>query len=1653
MHRRPNRTSNPSPYPLKSPHFLPVQNGPLQQPEPSTGVAAVTVPTNPATIPAQLGPTNPAPLPSSTSPAGGVPFPSSLLSQEDFPTSKTVSPVLGSKVYDSVVKSPRGSNSDVVHSLPYPICSDYTVGYSANQYTKQQQSYLGHEGGNHQKLVTNAYYSHHQQPGVDKYPSPPKEATRSNSKEVIPCDSYGAALESRYDNTTNKAGSADLKYCVGQQSYTNDKTCDPQGICKKSNASVYNFKTSDPPVVDKYTSNPKENYPRSAPKDVATSDAYGTDGLLDSRYDSKSSGANLNYAYTNDKTCDPQGICKKSNANVYNFKSNELLTQHSNDSLVKNSNDKIGGKLTADCYSKTKIPNRTTYYQSIVNKSHSRHKSSRRVLPASAYENSKQVLNNYAVTKPELQQGHPNKPVQYSSHHYPSENKKHDYYQALSSVATTNTTNTYNCNTYKTDTVQTHINNNNSGHSNYSAESQLASSRNYKTNQDHNPSVYRDKQTLNNSSIVNPNTKSYNYHQSSRNFVDTNSTKISTDTPSVAYGNHDYYPKGSGTYSSRTGSSQNTISDNNKTSNHSSEHSAYQNKSVNYHSSRISSSDKHSSSSRNYYQTPEGSYKSYQQDLVPKQNSEESHSYRIPADRNTYLNYGNSNSLKSKESVPPSAADNSKLIPHERNQNSTFESTNQQSIHPPVSENSLVYQSSSARDKPTFYPYAETSHYSSHQRTPPVTKPGTAFEPITPTKNTEAFGLLGSSTAISSYPQRPAVSSPITVSDSSRNSVKTLWSPTITTATLTNTTSREIVAASSRDSHSSHSNSSISSLSQLSQSLGSATQGTTPVQSTKELQREGRSSSNGHSRSSVDTPVCSASTSATSTSANSSSASYGISGSLTSLIFSKPSWTSPSVTSVLSNPGPHLTAAPSSGRLCSPVPSVLPLAPSLPGHSFAPGGLSGHHVMFAPPLPPAGSLSSPGIPLASPTPFGGESLFAPPPPNTDLLNIRRELDTRFLASQDRSINVPPPPYLRTEMHQHQHQHTHMHQHSPFLPPPLGYDKFPKVDSSFYGRNALGLPTYPISPLLTPGSATSTPTPFAPPGHMAAFQPKISPLVKTKTVKPGRWCAMHVRISWEIYHHQQKQQAESQKGGSGPTKTVTDLLRPPNHLFGSIPRPHELGFSSPLLGAAATLHGRSPYDVSPQHPSFLGPSPAHLGITPYARPNYPSIGVPGNSFGGLGTLGLPAASMLAGRELGPGYLSMGQDPWSRLHRTPPNFPSTMNATSWGGLKAEGGEGSSAEEGRPGEGERKREQKRAEQEKREKESEKSKEIAREGKKEHEREKQKRKYQTKDRENRISHVSNNNPEIVRNGETSDRRDREKEWERSRERREASRSPIRTHKSEGTFEGPTNSSSHTKSSDIKVKEEKKEEDQPHSNRDAERERTKSIDSNDPLVNEYLARGINPMSLHGAMSHLPPSHFWNPLPPGTAERYRQNLELHHARELDREQLMQKYASLSSVMPLLPDRYGQAEQLARHLASSDREVERQLQADRDRQVYDRTKLAPPPLRPNDPPYVSPPGLPQASGLFPTLPNPFLNSLCTPSYPPRTKPSSPAGGIGNGIPPPLIPCASPVTASTTPSPLHLKMGSSTNSSVENSREHYTSKDRGGHSVGEVESQSR
>lgn len=510
---------------------------------------------------------------------------------------------------------------------------------------------------------------------------------------------------------------------------------------------------------------------------------------------------------------------------------------------------------------------------------------------------------------------------------------------------------------------------------------------------------------------------------------------------------------------------------------------------------------------------------------------------------------------------------------------------------------------------------------------------------------------------------------------------------------------------------SSHSNSSLSSLSQLSQSLqGKESSG---------------SSSSGRGGSRNNTPSLAppmgsvAERSALAGYSNASS-----SNSLTSLVFSKP-WAGPGAGSYpgvpsSSNGPPSLGTPPmgahrptpplpvsSAGGSSSTTSSVSSAAAAAAAAAAAGLGFPPHPGMFAaPPIPPP--AAAPGLASAALAMPGGPAAFVPDSPllpNQDLL--RRELDTRFLASQDRSIAIPPPPYMRTEMHHHPTQQAQppqhhaaaaasLHPHSPFLPPALAgslvpqpsphlYDKFhPKLDSPFYSRSAaLGLSGYAgLSPLLNPTMASGTP--FVAPAHLAAFQPK----------KSGRWCAMHVRIAWEIYNHQQKQQQQQQSSesaasshkSSGPPSVggvsaqsassapssaglsaKGDLLRAPNHhLYSSLPRPHDLSaFPSALLGAAGAGHPRGPpFETSP-HGNFLTPSPSHIasmsrmpvsttssslsrstasrvlpppGMSPFARPGFPpgfvAAAQASNAYGTLGGLaGLSAnsaASLFAGR---------------------------------------------------------------------------------------------------------------------------------------------------------------------------------------------------------------------------------------------------------------------------------------------------------------------------------------------------------------------------------------------------------------------------------------
>lgn len=86
--------------------------------------------------------------------------------------------------------------------------------------------------------------------------------------------------------------------------------------------------------------------------------------------------------------------------------------------------------------------------------------------------------------------------------------------------------------------------------------------------------------------------------------------------------------------------------------------------------------------------------------------------------------------------------------------------------------------------------------------------------------------------------------------------------------------------------------------------------------------------------------------------------------------------------------------------------------------------------------------------------------------------------------------------------------------------------------------------------------------------------------------------MHVRVAWEIYHHQQK--SGEAKGSIATAKATTDLLRPPTHLFSpsvhSQRASHEMSSFPPSLAAH---HRPGGYDQSHHGSLFTAPT-GHLG---------------------------------------------------------------------------------------------------------------------------------------------------------------------------------------------------------------------------------------------------------------------------------------------------------------------------------------------------------------------------------------------------------------------------------------------------------------------------
>lgn len=88
--------------------------------------------------------------------------------------------------------------------------------------------------------------------------------------------------------------------------------------------------------------------------------------------------------------------------------------------------------------------------------------------------------------------------------------------------------------------------------------------------------------------------------------------------------------------------------------------------------------------------------------------------------------------------------------------------------------------------------------------------------------------------------------------------------------------------------------------------------------------------------------------------------------------------------------------------------------------------------------------------------------------------------------------------------------------------------------------------------------------------------------------------MHVRIAWEIYHHQQKQQAEAKAGN---VNTKTELLRPPGHLYPGGPG-NGLGLGTPPMAPPfpSNMPPNHPGAQPPPHPvGFLTTQSSHLGM--------------------------------------------------------------------------------------------------------------------------------------------------------------------------------------------------------------------------------------------------------------------------------------------------------------------------------------------------------------------------------------------------------------------------------------------------------------------------
>ncbi|ELR59640.1 Fibrosin-1-like protein, partial [Bos mutus] len=312
-------------------------------------------------------------------------------------------------------------------------------------------------------------------------------------------------------------------------------------------------------------------------------------------------------------------------------------------------------------------------------------------------------------------------------------------------------------------------------------------------------------------------------------------------------------------------------------------------------------------------------------------------------------------------------------------------------------------------------------------------------------------------------------------------------------------------------------------------------------------------------------------------------------------------------------------------------------------------------------------------------------------------------------------------HQHTHQHTHQHQHTFAPFPAGPPPPPLlphaappPFDKYtPKLDSPYFRHSNVSF--FPPFPPAVPGLPALLPHPGPFGSLQGAFQPKVSDPYRTAirvsvcvlacvrslcvpvcvspweegarwdlpggsearedslgwhrdgsgreaepippSQKPGKWCAVHVQIAWQIYHHQQKikMQLEPHKLDVG---TKLDLFsRPPAPgVFAGFHYPQDL--ARPLFSSSGATHPTAnPFGPSAHPGSFL--PTGHL-TDPFSRSStFGGLGSLGsNAFGGLGSHALtPGSGSIFAPKEGPTLhgLPSPHEAWNRLHRAPPSFP--------------------------------------------------------------------------------------------------------------------------------------------------------------------------------------------------------------------------------------------------------------------------------------------------------------------------------------------------------------------------------------------------------------